>query len=492
MLIKKRPFFILILILLQISLVIPVNASDYSDYLDQVINMAKERYYKDISEEELLKGALRGIFNSMDDYTTFFDMEEAATFMDRMEGNYQGIGVEITQVPEGVLVTRVFNNSPAESAGIRANDKIVRVDGNDVKGLTATDIASLIRGEDGTFVDIGILRDGSSEIINYKVQRGIVNISPVTWYTDGDIMYIKLESFSSNSSYFFKQALNEMDEKGIIKMILDLRNNPGGEVSQAVSIARLLVHKGLITKLDFKSEEAKDVEYYSYMTKAKYIPAVLVNGGSASASEILASAIQDSKDGFLIGTKTYGKGVVQNLYPILTPEAYEKYKAIYGASIIDGYDWINKYNAPVMDSELIGWTKITTGHYLTRAGNMIDSIGITPDFQVEDYQLVAGIDIQDVGMLKSDLNIQVNGAGNDVYSTERILTILGYMLDTPDNILDEKTSDVLRKYQSEKGIAVTGVLDAETKNKLNEDLATLRLSIDRQYAKAVEILGWFN
>jgi carboxyl-terminal processing protease len=484
-----RKSFVLILLVLQFVILLPSNAAGYSDYLDEIIETVQERYYKDIPREELLKGAIRGILNSMDDYTTFFDMNESADFMNSMEGNYQGIGVEIIQVPEGAQVTRVFSNSPAESAGIMVKDRIVQVDKVDVTGFTVSDIASLIRGENGTYVEIGVLRGNSEEILYIPVQRGIVNISPVTWLVDGDIMYIKLESFSGNSAHYFKQALKEMDDIGIRKMVLDLRNNPGGEVGQAVSIARLLVHNGVITTLDFKSEDATDVVYQSYMTKAKYIPAVLVNERSASASEILASAIQDSADGFLVGTKTFGKGVVQNLYPILSPEAYEKYKAIYGDSIVDGYDWINKHGVNVLESDLIGWIKITTGHYLTRSEKMIDGVGITPDFIVDNYEPVNGIDIQSIRVLDSSDDIRVNDAANDVYNAEKILTVMGYDIDAPDNILDEKTSNALKKFQTGKSLNPTGIIDKDTRKLLNEELKALRLKIDKQYAKAVELLG---
>jgi len=488
---KKITIALVLVFILQLTPMIPVNASGYSEYLDQVIDMAKERYYQDIPDEELVKGALRGIFDSMDEYTTFYDLDEAGNFLNSMQGNYQGIGVEITGVPEGVIVVRVFENSPAEGAGIIADDIITQVDGKDVAGLAAQDISNLIRGESGTYVELGIIRGSTEEIITVKVQRGSVNISPVKWMVDGDVMYIKLESFSGNSAYFFEQALNEMDNRGIIKMILDLRDNPGGEVSQAVAIARKLVRRGIITKLDFKSENVKDVTYYSFLYKPKYIPAVLVNGNSASASEILASAIQDSKDGFLVGTKTYGKGVVQNLYPVLKPEAYEKYMTLYGESIIDGYQWANDHGVVISDADLIGWVKITTGHYLTRNGRTIHNIGVIPDFEVDDYQPVNGIDIQSIKPLNHDSDILLNGVGNDVYSAEKILTVKGIEIDAPDNILDNKTSEALKLFQEEKGIPVTGVLDRMTKTALNEELTELRVAIDRQYSKALELLGYF-
>lgn len=492
--VKRFCVCILSFVVLFVNLtVMPVYAADgYSDYLDSVIRMVQERYYKDISEEELIEGALRGIFDKMDEYTVFYNVDEADSFFSAMEGNYQGIGVEIMETSEGALVTRVFTNSPAEGAGILPDDIIVKVDGQDVKGLSAQDIANLIRGREGTFVEIGIIRGLSSEVVYFSVERSVVNLSPVTWKFYDDVMYIKLESFSSNSYSFFEKALKEADNKGIAKLVLDLRNNLGGEVKQAVDIARLLVRKGIITTLDFKSEDIMDAVYKSYLEKPKYVTAVLVNGNTASASEILASAIQDSGDGFLVGTKTFGKGVFQNIYPILSPSAYERYKNLYGESIVDGYEWMNKHKVQVFQSDIIGWTKITTGHYLTRNGKMIDGVGLKPDFQVEDYKLIEGIDVNNIKELKSSATVGINGVGNDVFSAEKILKIKGYDVDSPDNILDAKTSDALKKYQAEKGINVTGLLDNATRNQLNGDLNNLRVTIDRPFAKAIELLDFFR
>lgn len=487
--VKRGLLCFILVIALQLVLSVPIQAADYSDYLDSIMDMAKERYYKDIRDEELLKGALKGIFETMDDYTTFFTLDEATNFLDTMEGNYQGIGVEITQVSEGVQVTKVFANSPAEGAGIITDDRIVRVNGKDIAGFTSTDAAALIKGEAGTYVELGILRGSSAKILNFRVERGTVNISPVTWRVDGDVMYIRLDSFSGNSARFFEQALKEMDRNGLWKMVLDLRGNPGGEVFQAVSIARFLVREGNITTLDFKSDKQTDIVYESYLPKTKYLPAILVNENSASASEILASAVQDSGDGFLIGTKTFGKGVVQNVFPVLSPEAYERYREEYGQSIVDGYDWINEHGVNVMETDLIGWTKITTGHYLTRTGSMIDGTGLNPDFPVENPKMENGIDVQAVKALQISGSTPLNGVGNDVFNAEKILTLKGFTVETPDSSLDEKTCELLKQYQKGKGIQTTGILDESTKESLNGELEALRLSYDKQYAKARELLG---
>jgi|BioPla2DNA2_1021312.scaffolds.fasta_scaffold00648_4 carboxyl-terminal processing protease len=487
---KKFCLNLLFIVILSTIFVVPANAAEegYSDYINSVFEMVQDRYYEDVPEEELLKGALRGIFDSMDDYTVFYDLDEADAFFNSVEANYQGIGVELMEVTEGALVTRVFSDSPAEGAGIVANDIIVSVDDKDVQGFSIQDIANLIKGEIGSFVKLGVVRKNSADILVFNIERAVVNISPVTWWVTNDIMYIKLDSFSSKSSNFLKQALEEADNRSIKKIILDLRNNLGGEVGQAVEIARQLVHEGIITTLDFKSEETADVVYKSYNENPKYLTAVLVNNNSASASEILASAIQDSRDGFLVGAQTYGKGVFQNVFPILKPSAYERYKAKYGKDIVDGYEWMQKHDVQIYQADLIGWTKITTGHYLTRNGKMIHGIGLTPDFAVEDYELVAGLDINAIKPLSSSATVELNGVGNDVYNAERILKIKGYEIENIDNILDEKTCDELQKYQHEKGISVTGTLDEETKNHLNVELQQLRIEIDRPYAKAIELL----
>ena len=420
----------------------------------------------------------------MDDYTIYYSQDEAESF--HFNRGITGIGVEIMEVPEGAIVTRVF--SSRLKGRYSADDIIVKVDGVDVKGLTVQDIANLVRGEKGSYVEIGIMRNYSSEILYFSVERNVVNISPVTWEIYGNAMYIKLEQFSSNSAHFFEQALKEADNNGINKIILDLRNNPGGEVGQAVSIARMLVRKGIITTLDFKSEEMNDTVYRSYLVKPKYVTAVLVNGNTASASEILASAIQDSRTRSG-GNKTYGKGVFQNMYPILKPEAYKKYRELYGESIVDGYEWMNKHDVQIYQEDILGWTKITTGHYLTRNGKMIDGTGLFPDFPVEDYEVVNDVDVNSIKRLDSSSTVELNGVGNDVYNAEKILRIKGYEIDEPDNILDAKTADALKKYQAEKKIKVTGVLDDTTKEKLNEDIYELRIAIDKPFAKAVELLG---
>ena len=150
---------------------------------------------------------------------------------------------------------------------------------------------------------------------------------------------------------------------------------------------------------------------------------------------------------------------------------------------------MNKHNVQVYQDDLIGWTKITTGHYLTRDGKMIHGIGLTPDFIVEDYELIEGLDINAIKPLNSSTIIDLDGVSNDVYSAERILKVKGYSIDVLDNVLDANTCDELKKYQQERGIPITGVLDEASREHLNIDLKELQMELDRPYVKAVELLN---
>lgn len=352
------------------------------------------------------------------------------------------------------------------------------------------EVAGLIKGPSGTKVVIGVLRNGTDGVIELEVTRRQIIINPVTHKIEGDIGYIKLESFNSNASKAMEEALKQMDKNNIKKIILDLRDNPGGDVGQAVSIARKFVKKGLITKLDFKSESQKDEEYYSYLEELKYKLVVLVNENSASASEILAGAIQDTGSGILVGTTTFGKGKVQNLYPILTPEAVEKYRKETGETFVNGYDLLEKHGIYPSDEEIIGWVKITTGEYYTPNGRMIDGVGLEPDVYVENepegkYKILEGVE-----KLRKVTKPSLNAQSEDVLNAEKILSALGYDVDTPDNLMDEKTVKAVAEFQRDCGLYSYGVLDFATQQALNDKLDELLLvkNRDKQYEKAVELL----
>jgi carboxyl-terminal processing protease len=467
------------------------SSDEYQDlgYLESIMDMIKEKYRGEITDSQLIEGALKGMFNTMDPYTTYFTSEEADSFFDEMSGSYEGVGISMEKQGDYITVIKVFPLSPAEKSGIMMGDKIAAVNGKNVVGASIDEAASLIRGPAGTKVTIGIIRQGLSGVLNIEVQRAKIKLNPVLHEIRDDIGYIKIETFNANASEYVSEALQEMDKNNIKKIILDLRNNPGGEVKQAVSIAGNFVPKGLITKLDFKSESDSDEEYYSRLEKVKYKLAVLVNGTAASASEILAGAIQDTGAGKLIGTKTFGKAKVQTLIPLLTPESYKKYKAQLGERIVSVHDLIGKHNIIPSDDEINGWTKITTAVYLTPKGRMIDGKGLTPNVWIDDPKPVSGIDILNIQKLTKASKPDLGSEGMDVYNAEKILKLLGYDVDTPDMKLDKKTFDAIWKFRVDNKLYPGGVLDFTTQDKLNSKLHDMLFELDKQYAKAVEYLS---
>ncbi|MCX7921157.1 MAG: S41 family peptidase [Clostridia bacterium] len=493
----KKGFIKLILVLTIIFSMVtaqPVFAEDTVsskdlDYLKSVMDMIKEKYKGEISDEKLIEGALKGMFDTMDPYTSFFTPKEADSFLNDMNGSYEGIGVMVELDGDYIVVTKVFASSPAEKAGIFVNDKIVEVNGKSVVGRSLEETVSLIKGPSGTKVTLGVIRKDVKGIKSIEVYRGQIKLNPVSYEIRNGIGYIKIDTFNANTSEYVTQALSDMDKNNIKKIVLDLRNNPGGLVDQAVAVARNFVPKGLITKLDFKSESIKDEEYYSDLEKPKYKLVVLVNENSASASEILSGAIQDTKVGQLVGTKTFGKAKVQNFVPILTPEAFKKYEEKLGVKVVDGFELMQKHEITPSDDEIVGWSKITTGQYTTPKGRMIDQVGIEPDIYVDNYALVKEIDVNNVQKLTMTSKPKLNSEGVDVYNAEKILLLSGYDVGTPDMKLEAKTFKAIAAFQKANKLHSYGVLDYSTQQALNNKLSKLILDIDKQYSKAVTLLN---
>jgi len=460
-----------------------------ADYIKSIMNMVDDKYKGDIDQNKLVEAVLKGIFSSMDQYTEFYTVEEAESFFITIDGEYSGVGMGFDEIDGVFIVKEVYKDSPAQKAGILVGDRLVEVDGKSLKGVSSNEAANMITGKKGTKVVIGVLRDGEKNPIKITVTRDNIKINPVTSSVRGDVGYIKLSIFNNNASSEMKKALKEMDEKKIKKIILDLRDNPGGDVNEVVEIAKSFIPEGLITKVDFKSDKMTDLEYMSTLKEKKYKLAVLVNENSASASEILAGAVQDTGAGTLIGTKTYGKAKVQNLYPILTLDAYKKYEQKLGVKLVIGDDLEKKYNIKPTDDEVTGWIKITTGLYYTPKGRMIDLKGITPDYNITNIRVVNGVDLSTIGDLRVIIKPQLNSESIDVLNAKRMLRVLGYNIDDLDSLkFDNKTFDELKKFQKKSGLFPSGILDFTTQRTLNDAYQKQALQYDKQYLKALEIL----
>jgi carboxyl-terminal processing protease len=314
----------------------------------------QNKYYdRPVSEKDLFYGALMGMSASVGDpYTVFFDPEISKDFTAQINGTFDGIGIEIGVKDEKLVVIAPIAATPADKAGILAGDQIVSIDGNDTAEMTLDSAVTMIRGEKGTTVEIGIIREGKSEVINLSIVRETIIVESVYWeMLDGNIAHLVLTDFNENTERAFEKAIMEItlaEPKGIV---FDLRNNPGGFLSTAVDIAGYFIPENEIVLVeDFGNGNKHEYKVESNHDLIDYPMIVLVNGGTASASEIVAGAIQDHGIATVLGEQTFGKGTVQELKEFTD-----------GSSL-----------------------KITVAKWLTPDGSSINKEGITPDVIIEN------------------------------------------------------------------------------------------------------------
>lgn len=283
--------------------------------LEEVHDALVQDYYVEVDEQALVTGAIRGMMESVDDpYTFYYTPEEMAQSNEQSEGVYHGVGMVVQLTDDGYIeIARVYEDSPAAKAGLQMGDRIVGVNGTAVSGengRTLNDAVLLIQGKDGTDVQLTILRGGEEMAVT--ATRAAVNISYVEYSLIGeDIGYLNLSQFTGNDVEGFKEAVSAFKSADISGMVVDLRNNPGGLLDHVVEIADMLLPEGLVTYVEDRQgnrqEERSDAEHWD-------VPmVVLVNGSSASASELFTAAMQDYDRATVVGTTTFGKGIVQNL-----------------------------------------------------------------------------------------------------------------------------------------------------------------------------------
>ena len=317
--------------------------------LDVLMQLVDMYYYEDVDEDEMLESAALGLIAGIGDvYSTYYTKEDMEAFNEETEGEYAGIGCQLLADPSDqmITVTRVFKGSPAEEAGMRAGDKIVYVDDVYYSAYEMDDAVNVMRGEPGGEVKVTVLRD--LETIDFDITREIVNINYVEYeIVDGDIGYVMVYDFLGDAYEGFEEAINAFRSANVSGMIIDLRNNGGGLVDACVDMADLILPEGVVVTM----RDRNDQEEVYRIDKAYFdVPMVLlVNEYSASASEILAGAVRDYGAGTLLGTKTFGKGVVQS-----------------ALEFTDG-----------------SGIKLTTARYYTPSGECIHGVGIEPDITLE-------------------------------------------------------------------------------------------------------------
>ena len=337
--------------------------------LSAIRNKIDSEYIGEIDENALIEGAIKGYVSGLNDvYSEYLTVEEMQEFTENTVGEYVGIGVYITKDTENneVVVYGTIPNSPAQEAGLKTGDIIREVDGTEYNGDDYDIITDKIKGKEGTKVKLLIIRDG--EEISLEVERKNIEVEHVTSQVlDNNIGYIYISSFEGNTKNQFEKAYDELEKNGITSLIIDIRNNGGGIVDEALGIAELMTDKN-DTLLIEKDKEGNEIVTKSSKYKKIDMPIILlVNEYSASASEILAGILKENVDNAtLIGNKTYGKGVIQTLYPL---------------------------------SDNSG-LKITTDEYFTPNHNEINKVGIEPDIKIDDYLYTGELDLENDTQLK--------------------------------------------------------------------------------------------
>lgn len=455
---------------------------DNGDYLKGIADLITQKYNGNLPEQDIINSTVKSMFNNLDEYSTFYTQKEFNSVFSTLEGAIEGVGIQVNMSDKYVTVLRVFSGAPAQKAGVLSGDKIAEVNGENMAGKSLEDVVAKVKGPAGTKVKLGILRQGSKKVITLEMSRAQVTVPSVSYEIRSNIGYILIEQFTGNTGTVVSQALKYFDSKKITRVVLDLRNNPGGLVDQAVQVAGQFVPKGLITTLDFKDTAEQDIPYYSSLVATKYKLAVLVNENSASASEILTGAIKDTKAGVIIGTKTFGKAKVQSFIPILSSDAYIRLNKDREVKTVNALAF-----SDAVENDLLGWSKMTIGMYYTPNGECIDLKGIEPNIKVSETS-PSGIQVNLLEPMTTTVKPSLGTQYMDVYSAECVLKLLKYNVDTPDFIMDKKTFAAIKKFQKDSKVYSYGVLDFCTQKLLNKKLATLKQTKDAVYAKAVESL----
>ncbi len=304
-------------------LIHPVISSDniYNQIkkFEFVLNTAYRNYVEDVDVNKLTESAIKGMLNELDVHSVYLTAEQMKKVDEDFEGSFEGVGIEFDIINDTIVVVAPIPGGPSEEMGIQSNDKIVTIDGKDVVGIDRSEVPKMLKGKKGTKVELGIIRANEPELLRFTIIRDkIPNASVQTYYKiDGtDIGFIKVERFASTTYDEIYNASKSLLSEGIKKIILDLRGNPGGLYDQAVEMAQLFLKQG-DTIVFTKGRRPTDVSYSlaSINGILKDIPLiVLIDQGSASASEILAGAIQDLDRGLIVGETSYGKGLVQRQY----------------------------------------------------------------------------------------------------------------------------------------------------------------------------------
>src|SRR6056297_2994707 len=333
----------------------PSNVYEQLDLFGDIFERIRSQYVEEVDESELITAAINGMLTSLDPHSSYMSPEDAADMRVQTRGEFGGLGIEVTQEEGFVKVVSPIDDTPADNAGIEAGDFITHVDGESVLGLTLDEAVDLMRGPVGSEILITVVREGEAEPFEVSIIRDTIKLTAVRARTERDAVVLRVTTFNDQTFKNLESGFEEQIEEagGIDKVsgiVLDLRNNPGGLLTQAIKVADAFLDKGEIVSTRGRNPEEGERFNATQGDMAEELPmVVLINGGSASASEIVAGALQDHRRAILVGTKTFGKGSVQTVMPLRGD----------------------------------GAMRLTTARYYTPSGRSIQALGVSPDIVVE-------------------------------------------------------------------------------------------------------------
>ncbi|MHA0856194.1 S41 family peptidase [Paenibacillus sp. CMAA1364] len=389
------------------------------------LDLIEGNYYKDVDRSMLVDGAINGMMQALSDpYSTYMGQETAQQFEESIEGSFSGIGAEVSLVNGNVTVVSPIKGAPAEKAGIRAKDILLSVNGESIAGLELNVAVSKIRGVKGSTATIKVKREGVSDPIEYAIVRDDVALETVhARMIDNGIGVIEISQFSLNTAERFKKELANLEQKGMKGLVIDVRNNPGGVLSVVIDISQQFVPKGeMIVQVENKN--GKREKSFSKGSSKSYPVTLLMNKGSASASEILAGALQQSAGVILVGDNSFGKGTVQT-----------------------------SFDKQLGDGSLL---KITIAKWLTPNGTWIHEKGIKPDIAASQPAYFSVAPINKEKTLKYNMNSE------DVKSAQIMLNGLGLTTGRTDGYFDQGTQKAVKSFQTSQKLKADGVIDAKT------------------------------
>ena len=430
----------------------PQQTSEREEFkkLFEAYDEMKNNYFQDIDEGEVVDGAINGMIEALGDpYSDYLNEEEARQLTESISSSFEGIGAEIQEQDGYIAVVSPIKNSPAERAGLLPKDKIIEVDGESIQGMSSSEAVLLIRGEKGTEVTLTIMRGDAADSIDVKIVRDVIPIETV-YHEMGDdgIGHVQITSFSTGTYEELLVALDDLESKDMKGLVVDVRQNPGGILDAAIKISDLFVDKG--KNLFQYEEKGKIAEVYpaSKGRKVEVPVAVLIDEGSASASEILAGALSESSGIPLVGVTTFGKGTVQS--PRDLPD---------GSNL-----------------------KLTTAKWLTPSGKWIHEKGIAPDFEIP-YPSYAMLPYLDPAM-----EMKEGQLSPIIKSAEEMLKAVGYSPGEIDGLYDEELVEAVKTLQEDLELDPTGILIGDTTFGLMGKLRDKIEHDDPQLKKAEEVL----